>query len=89
MNLLGASVGFAVALALVVLGCSLWRATTALRHGIQVALVAAESLNGLTRQLDLAQLAKALAEASRERHGAAVIQRGWHDSSVGRDRKPS
>jgi hypothetical protein len=53
----------------VVLGYALWRATTALRFGIPAELAAAEPLNALTRQLGLAQPAKALAEAIRERHG--------------------
>jgi hypothetical protein len=76
MSVPGASVGFAVALALVVLSCALWRATTARRYGVQAALVAAESLNALTRRVDRAQLARALAEASRKRHETAVIRRG-------------
>ena len=67
MSLLSAWVGFAVASALLVLGCALWRVATVLRGVIQSALVAAESLNGLTRQVDVAQLAKALAEAARSR----------------------
>jgi hypothetical protein len=60
---LGASVGFAVAPASVVLGSALSRAATTRRYRIQAALAAAESLNALTPPLNRAQLAKALAEA--------------------------
>jgi hypothetical protein len=62
MSVPGASVGFAVALAPAVLGCALSCATTTRRHGMQAALVAAESLSALTRQANLAQLARALAD---------------------------
>ena len=88
MSLLSASVGFAVSLALVVLGCALWHAATVARDGIRAALVAAESLNALTRLVDVAQLAKALAEASRNRQ-AATGERWPYDPRVGGGRQLS